>query len=121
MALNKLSISSTRRLSIGLTTGAGALMFSAFNLFGTMVSTNNKFLAAKIATSIMPLAISAFFGLLSLIFTELADHPDVPLKGRFHSKTNYIESAFVYLSILGFGSLLYGSYLLIKAVTNYKL
>lgn len=119
MAINKLSIIATRRLSLGLVAGASALLFSAFNLIGAGISGGNNIFASEVSASITPISLSVLSGLLSLMFTELADHPKVPAKGHPHSKQNYIESAFVYLVVMGLGTLVYGGYVLISAITGF--
>ena len=113
--INQLDIITTRRLSYSLLAGSGALLLAALQLVGAGVSSGNIVYSSKISESVIPLAGSTFMGFLALVFTELAAHPNVPVKGHPHSKENYLQSAFVYLGIIGAGLLIYGGFKLISA------
>ena len=115
MALNYFNVRTTRRLSIGLLAAAGALLFAALDLVGVGISANDKTYAAKISASVSPLAFSALAALIALIAAEVAEHPDTPSEGHPHSKSNYLQTAFAMLLVLGLGNLIWGGYILISA------
>ena len=117
MALRSFDISTTRRLAISLLSASGALLFSALNLVGAGISAGDKEYAAGISAAVSPLSVSACSGLMALICAEIAAHKDTPAEGHPHSKRNYLESAFVGLSILGLGYLVFGGFKLISAAT----
>ena len=117
MALNSFDISTTRRLAIGLLSASGALLFSALNLVGAGLSAGDKEYAAGISAAVGPLSISVCNGLLALICAEIAAHKTTPAEGHPHSKRNYLEAAFVLLSVTGLGYLIFGGFKLISAAT----
>jgi hypothetical protein len=95
----------------------GALLFSAFNLIGAGISAKDKIFAAGISESSMPLTVSIGSGLIALVFAEIAAHKSTPKKGHPHSVQNYLQSAFVLISVQGLGWLVYGFVKLISAAT----
>ncbi len=117
MALNSFDIETTLRISVGLLAAAGAMLFAALNLVGAGVSASNIAFAESISGALIPLTYSAAFSLLSLIFTEVAAHPSTPTEGHPHSKSNYLQSAFVFIALNGLGGLLWGTVKLIDAAS----
>ena len=119
MAINKFDIATTRRLSIGLMVSTSTFLFAAFNLIGAGISANQHIFVLNIKNCVIPLSSGLLWGFISYIFVEISAHKDVPKNGHPHSKINYLESAFVFISILGLGSLLKGVYILIDAILSY--
>jgi len=117
MVINVLDAKTTQRLSVALLTAGGALTFNAFQLVAAGVSAGDRAYAAGISRALWPLAYSLAFGLTSFIFAELANDPRVPKSGGHWSKRNMLESAFVFLCILGFGGLLVGAFRLFSAAS----
>ena len=116
MAFDQFDVSTTRRLALGLFATSGAILLTSINLAGSAIVGGNADFASKVILSIWPLAMCAFFSLISFIFAELAAHPKTPETGHPHSKPNYLQSAFVFLTTLCLTSLLYGTYKLITAL-----
>jgi hypothetical protein len=112
-----LDAKTTRRLSIALLAAAGALAFNAFQLVAAGVSAGNLEFAAGVSNALGPLQYSLGFGLAAFIFAELADHPGMPKTGGRWSAQNLLESAFVFLAVLGLGGLLVGAFRLFSAAS----
>ncbi len=116
MALNTFDVPTTRRLSIGIMSVSGALLFATLNLIGVGIAAGDSELVEELSIPKVFLAVSAFFGLLSFICAELAAHESTPAVGHPHSKRNYLESAFAYLAVCALIPLLVGGLMLITAV-----
>lgn len=117
MPLNSFDAQTTRRLAIGLTSAAGALLITTLNLIGIAFSADKTAYAAEISESLSGLIVAVGIGLIALIMAEIAEHPDTPIEGHPHSKGNYLQSAFALLGVTGLGGLFYGGFKLISAVS----
>lgn len=115
--MNAFDIETTRRLSLGLLAASGALLFTALNLVGAGVSSDNIEFASRVSSSTWPLASSALASLIALICTEVAGHENTPDKGHPHSRPNYLQTAFALLVVSGLGQLLYGTWTLLSAAS----
>lgn len=115
--MNSFNIETTRRLAIGLIAASGALLFAALNLVGAGISGGDTAFAASVSNSIWPLGYSTASAFIALLFAEIADHEATPVTGHPHSKSNYLQTAFVLLAVNGLGWLIYGSARLLSAAT----
>jgi hypothetical protein len=115
MAFNVLDAKTTRRLSIALMAASGALAFNTFQLIAAGLSAGDKAYAEGVSGALGPLQYSLGFALLSFISAEIADDPRLPKSGGLWSAKNLLESAFVYLCILGLGGLIVGAFRLFDA------
>lgn len=105
----------TRRLSFGFLTAAGALLFAAFNLIGSGVSGGNKEYAAAVSRCVWPLSMCLLFVLFSIICTEIAEHPSTPEQGHPHSRANLLQTAGTLLVVPALLFLLWGAFSLVTA------
>lgn len=109
-------IQRARRLSIGLMTVAGALMFTAINVVTSTAGGPAEYFAVKAATSIPPLGYAALTGLIGFFLSEVADLDSTPEEGHPHSKRNYVETIMTMIGLTGFLALLYGGARLVGSV-----
>jgi len=116
MVINEFSVETTRRLSVGLLSLAGALLLSSLDIVSGASSSGNMELAASVSGAIQPLVWSAAFAILAFICAELATHKETPETGHPHSKRNYLQTAFAYIAGGGLVWLCWGAFTLIRAV-----
>ena len=116
MPLNQVDAPTTRRFALTLLAATGALLFKAIDLVGAANIAGQTAYAEQIAESLSPLSYGFGYGLIALVFVELAAHPSTPATGHPHSVSNYLQSAFALIVVAGLVLLVFGAIVLIHGV-----
>ena len=82
MAIRSFDIQTSRRLSIGLLSASGALLFATLNLVPVVLSEELEPSCALLRFSAVMLGMSAWLALIGVVWSEIANHKSTPEQGH---------------------------------------
>lgn len=97
---------------------SGAMLVTTINISGSAIISGNTMFAAELGAPMTRLFFATVQAIMGFIWVEIADHPDTPDKGHPHSKTNYLQSAYVLIVAIGSLMLAWGTYGVVTAISS---